>query len=133
MNTKIMVVDDEPDIRTAVSTVLELSGFEVVTVENGNRCIEELEKGFRGVILMDVMMPELNGWDTIKELVSRGLMDGNIISMLTAKEDPDVELMELTEVVLNYIRKPFKADYLVSMVTKYCEWLEQSKNAGIAG
>ncbi len=66
------------------------------------------------------------------KLKSRGIMKGNIISILTAKEDPDAEMAQLTETVLNYVRKPFRAEKLVLIVEKYCEWLEQAQSKGIA-
>jgi len=133
MERKVMIVDDEPDIREVVKVVLEPFGFEVVAAENGDTCIEELQRGFRGVILMDIMMPGMNGWETIRKIESNGLTDGNIISMLTAKEDPDTDLSQMTETVLNYIRKPFKAEYLVSTVEKYCAWLDQNQKAPAVG
>ena len=128
-----MIVDDEPDIRATVGTVLELFEFEVYQAESGQKCIEELENGFRGVILMDIMMPEMDGWTTIREIEAKGLMEGNIVFMLTAKEIPDEDLAALTETVLNYVRKPFKADYLVSIVDKYSTWLEQIQKAQVVG
>jgi len=133
METKIMIVDDEPDIRAAVCTILEASGYGVLPVESGARCIEELEKGFRGVILMDVMMPEMDGWATTKKAIGKGLLEGNVVAMLTAKEDPDADLEEVAETVVNYIRKPFKPDMLVSTVGRYCRWLERDRNAHLAG
>lgn len=133
MGKRVMIVDDEPDIREVVKIVLEPFGFEVVTVDCGDRCIKELQQGFRGVILMDIMMPGMDGWETIRHIESEGLTEGNIIAMLTAKEDPDVDLAQMTETVLNYIRKPFKAEYLVSTVEKYCVWLEQTQKAQVAG
>ncbi len=133
MEKRVMIVDDEPDIREVVKVVLEPFGFEVVTADCGNKCIEELQQGFKGVILMDVMMPGIDGWETIRQIESKGLTEGNIISMLTAKEDPDTDLSQMTETVLNYIRKPFKANYLIATVEKYCGWLEQTQKAQAVG
>ena len=133
MGKRVMIVDDEPDIREVVKDVLEPFGFDVLTVDCGNKCIEELQKGFRGVILMDIMMPGIDGWETIRQIESKGLTEGNIISMLTAKEDPDTDLSQMTETVLNYIRKPFKADYLIATVEKYCGWLEQAQKTQAVG
>ncbi len=126
MEKKVMVVDDEPGIRLTVKAVLEPRGFDVLPVESGQKCIEELEKGFKGVILMDVMMPEANGWDTVKKISSKGLGEGSLISMLTAKQDPDMDMEELTEIVSHYVRKPFEASDLVSIVGEYCEMLEDA-------
>lgn len=133
MEERVMIVDDEPDIRISVRTVLEEHGYEVLMIDSGEACLEALENGFRGVILMDIMMPGMDGWDTIREMIDRKLIEGNVIAMLTAKEDPDVDLEELAEAVINYIRKPFRADMLVSVVERYCKWLEDAGQSHPAG
>ncbi len=74
MDKKIMIVDDEPDILDSLKLVFEREDYDVITVDSGKKCLKELEKGFKGVILMDIMMPNLDGWDTIKEIVSQGLI-----------------------------------------------------------
>ena len=75
MKKRIMVVDDEPDILNSLKIVFKRHDFEVITVDNGKKCLKEIEKGFRGVVLIDLMMPELDGWDTINEIVKRGLIN----------------------------------------------------------
>ncbi|MDY6864694.1 MAG: response regulator [Halobacteriota archaeon] len=117
----VMIVDDEPSILIAVRVLLEPEGFEVLTVDSGAKCIEELKKGFRGVILMDIMMPRMDGWDTIKNLVDEGLIEGNIIVMLTAKDTPGEKMEGLQEYVIDYINKPFDPDELVSNIRDYLE------------
>lgn len=117
----VMIVDDEPSILIAVRVLLEPEGFEVLTVDSGAKCIEELKKGFRGVILMDIMMPRMDGWDTIKSLVDEGLIEGNIIVMLTAKDTPGEKMEGLQEYVIDYINKPFDPDELVSYIREYLE------------
>lgn len=128
MAKNVMIVDDEIDIRVTVKAVLGSRGFDVLLVESGQQCIEELEKGFKGVILMDVMMPDMDGWETVKEISEKGLQKGNIISMLTAKHEPDPALEELAEYVIYYIRKPFEPTELVSIVSEYCELLEDGQS-----
>ena len=127
MNKQVMVVDDEPGIRLTVRAVLEPKGFEVMLVESGEKCIEELERGFKGVVLMDVMMPDMDGWATVRAIERKGLAKGSLISMLTAKQDPDDDLAEVAETVSHYVRKPFEATELVSIVTEYCQLLEEAE------
>lgn len=124
MNRNVMVVDDEPDLLYYLKRMLEREGFDVVTALSGLRCLEEMEKGFKGVILMDIMMPGMDGWDTIKEIVDRGLLEGNIIAMLTAKPEPDVKLIELKEYVLDYITKPVDKTTLLAIVKGYSDYFE---------
>ena len=57
MAKKIMVVDDEPDIRATVKTVLEKNGYKVVTAVDGDDCLKKLKKEKPDLILMDIMMP----------------------------------------------------------------------------
>jgi len=117
MEKKLMVVDDDPDILITIRSIFEREGYEVFTVDSGMDCIKELERGFKGVILMDIMMPFMDGWDTIREIVKRGLTKDVMISILTAKGTPDRERMKgLEAYVQDYISKPFDVRQLISSV-----------------
>jgi len=117
MDKKIMVVDDDPDILITIRKIFEKEGYEVFTVDSGMDCIYELERGFKGVILMDIMMPFMDGWDTINEIMKRGLSKDVVISILTAKGTPDHEkLRGLQSNVYDYITKPFDIKSLVKNV-----------------
>jgi len=117
MKKKLMVVDDDPDILITLRSIFEREGFEVFTVDSGMDCIKELERGFKGVILMDIMMPFMDGWDTIKEIIKKGFTEDIVISILTAKGTPDHEKMKgLEPYVYDYIAKPFNVRELVSNV-----------------
>lgn len=123
----IMVVDDDSSIRNVVKEIFSGLDFHVVTACGARECLGHLRSGFRGLILMDVTMPEKSGWDTIRDIDEARLLDGNIIAMLTGQEAPD-ELMDgLQELVIDYIRKPFEPQELITSVRKYCEYLEQPK------
>jgi CheY-like chemotaxis protein len=110
------MVDDDPAICFTVREVLREYGVEVSIAESGEQCLQELHNGFRGVILMDVMMPEMDGWQTIERIAAEGLMDGNVICMLTAVSDPGPEMEHLKEYVLDYVRKPFSPSELFETV-----------------
>ncbi len=86
---KILVVDDHPDICLAVQAILEEESWTVLTANGGEECIKILEDGFSGLILLDIMMPDMDGWETIREIESRDLYHKIIICMLTAKDNPD--------------------------------------------
>ena len=119
MNKKIMVVDDEPDILISLRTIFERQNYEVITVESGVKCLEELEKGFKGVILMDIMMPGMDGWDTIKEILHRGLMKGIAIEIITGKGTRDHQKMNGFESYIHdYLTKPLDIEKLISSVDK---------------
>jgi CheY-like chemotaxis protein len=118
-----MVVDDDTFILEVMEELFEPEGIEVVAAESGDACIAELKKGFRGVILMDIMMPGKDGWETIAEMVDLGLIEGNVVAMLTARDVPDGELDHLKEHVIDYITKPFEADEIVAVVKGYLDYL----------
>ena len=114
-----MVVDDDPDILITIRELFESEGFMVYTVPCGKDCINELENGFKGVILMDVMMPHMDGWTTIRQIVIRGLHKGNVISMISAKDECDWRYDDLKQYIQQYITKPFDTRQLVHTVKGY--------------
>jgi DNA-binding response OmpR family regulator len=117
MDKKLMVVDDDPDILITIRSIFEREGYEVYTVDSGRDCIKELERGFTGIILMDIMMPFMDGWDTIREIVQRGYSKNVVISIVTAKGTRDHEKMKgLETYVRDYIAKPFDVRVLINNV-----------------
>lgn len=119
----IMVVDDDEDILFTVRSIFRRHSVRVVVAKSGAECLDHLEKGFKGVILMDIMMPGMDGWDTIKEIVDRGYADDLIISMFTAKDVPDTKMEYLKEYVFDYITKPFEPQELIDVVNEYLDLL----------
>ncbi len=119
MDSRIMIVDDEDMIREAVEILLETEGMDIVTAAGGEECLRHLKSGFTGVILMDIMMPGMDGWDTIRKIVEQGLYEGNVIVMLTAMDTPDEKMEGLQEYVTDYITKPFNADNLLDSLRYY--------------
>lgn len=121
---QVMIVDDDRFIRIAVRELFESKGLEIVPVQNAHECIDALKAGFRGVILLDVMMPEHDGWDTIRMILDNGLFNKVVIVMLTAKDTPDDKMQGLQEYVTDYITKPFEPDELVETVQEYFHLLK---------
>jgi len=121
---QVLVVDDSAMILNSVQQLFSLEGIEVIVAESGKKCLQELRNGFRGVILMDIMMPEMNGWETIRAIEQSGMLDGNIIVMLTALEAPDNSMDGLQNLVLDYIVKPFDTNDIIARVRRYLEYLK---------
>lgn len=119
MDAKVLLVDDEEIIRESVKVFFESEGIEMLTAANGDECLDYLEGGFRGVILMDVMMPDLDGWGTIRKIIENDLYDGNIIVMLTALDAPDNKMDGIQEYVTDYLTKPFNPDELMEVMQYY--------------
>lgn len=114
-----MIVDDESDILISLKTVFERQNYEVITVSNGAECLNEIEKGFKGVILMDIMMPVMDGWTTINEIVKRGYNRDVCISIITGKGTKDYQKMKmLGSYIFDYLPKPLDINKLISSVEK---------------
>ncbi len=124
MNKKVMIVDDDEHIRLTVKEVLESEGIDVVTADGAVACIRELEKGFTGIVLMDVMMPDYDGWDAIRMIINTGKYKNIIIAMLTAMDKPGKKMLGLQEYVTDYIKKPFDSDELVRLIKDYLTYLD---------
>lgn len=111
---KILVVDDESRMRKLVKDFLVRQHYDVLEAENGERALDLFyENKEIALILLDVMMPKMNGWEVCKEI--RETSDVPII-MLTAKSDESDELMGFELGVDEYITKPFSPKILVARV-----------------
>jgi CheY-like chemotaxis protein len=115
----LMVVDDDEDILFTVHSLFKKRPFPVFLAHSGQECLNYLENGFKGVILMDIMMPGMDGWETIQQIVNKNQMKDLIISMFTAKDVPDTTLDHLKEYVFDYITKPFEPENLIALVDDY--------------
>lgn len=108
---KIMIVDDYQDIRYVIRQALEDS-YDFIEAKNGQECLNLLKKGEKpDLFIMDIMMPELDGWDTVASIRATKTFKNTPIVFLTAKEDDSSKgLGKLTAV--DYIVKPFKTEQL---------------------
>ncbi len=116
---KILIVDDNPFVIVTARSVFEDAGFEVFAANSGEDCLTFLERErFEGVILMDLMMPNMDGWETINEIVKKGLDKNVVISVLTAKNYP-LEKPDEMKYIADYFTKPFKNDEIVKKINSY--------------
>ncbi len=126
MDKKILLVDDDPDICLTMKIFFDDAGFDLQVVKNGSECLEELEKGFHGVVLMDVMMPGMNGWDVVREMVDKGYMDGNVVAMFSVAAPSEEDMDGLGDYVAGFISKPFDTEELIEIVNGYFDKLQKS-------
>lgn len=113
MKKTIMIVDDEPDIRESVKTVLERSGYKVVIAVNGDDCLKKLPKQKVDLILMDIMMPGM----PVREVVKR--IKNTKIAYMSVVRTSEVEKENLmSKNIVGFIEKPFHIDELVKNVKK---------------
>ena len=111
---KILVVDDEERMRTLVRDFLARRGFVVLEASDGMEAVDVcFEQKDIALIIMDVMMPRMDGWDAVREIRKYSTVP---IIMLTAKSDEQDELNGFDLGVDEYIRKPFSPKVLVARV-----------------
>ena len=120
MNKKIMVVDDDPDIVELTKTVLELDGFEVIAAHGGEECIRLLEKEKVDLVILDIMMPEVSGWDVAARIKENPEWNAIPIVFLTAKGDTmSIGMGGMASE--DYIVKPLDKDALLYRIKKILE------------
>lgn len=112
----VMLVDDDAPIHSLVAAVLGRRGYTMLSARSGAECLRYAREGFRGVILMDVRMPGLSGWDTIRALRAEALLDGSVICMLTGMPAPGAGIDGGCTEVLDYLSKPFHPARLLDIV-----------------
>ena len=117
MKKQLLIVDDEEDILIAMSAFYEQYDVDVTIVTNGRECIQKIEQGFKGIVLIDIMMPKMDGWQTIKELVERGLTNDVKIKIITGKGSQDhSKIQKYAPYIDDYLGKPFTHDMLLAML-----------------
>jgi DNA-binding response OmpR family regulator len=117
MTKKIMVVDDEPDILFTVGQMLEVNGYEVIKAEDGKECLDKLNQIIPDLVLLDIMMPEMSGWDVAAKIKEKPEWSNIPIVFLTAKGDTmSVGIGGLA--AEDYITKPFDIEDLKARVQK---------------
>ena len=113
---KILVVDDEPQLALAVKIRLQSRGYEVVTAHDGQQGLEVLEREKPDLVILDVLMPVMDGYSCLREINAR-LGRGKLpIIMLTAR-DRMKDLFEL-EGIEDYVVKPFDHEDLLIRVER---------------
>jgi two-component system response regulator RegX3 len=113
MSPRILVADDEPDLLEPVAYALQQHGFEVTTVLDGNRALEEARTGSYDVLICDVLMPGVLGTDVCRVIRSEGDLP---IILLTAKDAEIDRVVGLELGADDYVTKPFSIAELVSRV-----------------
>lgn len=110
----ILVVDDEPNMRIGLEDNLNFEGYKVTTAEDGKKALELCQKHDYDIILLDVMMPEVSGFDVCKKIRERG--DQTPIIFLTAKGEEIDKVLGLELGADDYITKPFSIREILARI-----------------
>ncbi len=125
---KILIADDEPDILEFIQFNLKREGFEVVTAENGNEAIKVAKKEKPDLIILDVMMPELDGVEVCRELRAMPEFNSTIITFLTARSEDYTQIVGLDVGGDDYITKPIRPRVLISRLNALLRRKRSEKN-----
>jgi CheY-like chemotaxis protein len=116
---RVLVVDDDSAIRTLVTTVLVRNGYSVETARNGEEAIQTIVGGGFDAIILDLMMPKLDGFEVIDHLERAGDSERlkRCVIVLTAVSEKDLRKLDDSR-VFRVIRKPFDLAELVGVVSE---------------
>ena len=131
MNNRILLVDDESDILEFLSYNLVKEGFQVVTASNGREALEKLKDFNPNLIVLDVMMPGMDGIETCEHIRSNPSYDNILITFLTARAEDYSQVAGLEAGADDYIHKPIKPKVLISRVKALLR--RNSKTIDVAG
>jgi len=119
LSRKILVIDDEANIIKVVQTRLEKNGYTVISANDGQEGIEKALAEKPDLIILDILMPEMDGYEAARRMRANKELDQIPIIMLTAK-DRMQELFSM-EGVNDYIIKPFIAEDLLNCIRKHLD------------
>ncbi|MFC1491857.1 response regulator [Nitrospinota bacterium] len=111
---KILVIDDDEDIRAIVKMVLSEEGHHVIQAEDGEKGLELAKRDEPDLIILDIMMPRMNGYEVARQLAARPLTAEIPILMLTAQNSPEELAAGLAGFADEYVTKPFRPDELAA-------------------
>jgi CheY-like chemotaxis protein len=114
---KIMVVDNEPDIVDLTRTVLEIGGYQVIPAYSGEECLNKINEEEVDLILLDIMMPGMSGWDVFNRIKQQNI-DIKVAFMSVLEISEKRKQVLLDEGLSDYIMKPFDKDTLLDKVDK---------------
>ena len=127
---RILLVDDEPDILEFIEYNLVKEGYDVHTAGNGRVGVEMAKKLLPDLVLLDVMMPEMDGMEACAEIREHGPLAQTVVAFLTARGEDYSQIAGFEAGADDYILKPIKPKVLVSRVQAL---LGRKKNSGYVG
>lgn len=124
MTYRILLVDDEPDILEFVGYNLRKEGYEVYTAANGRHAVEKALATLPHLVILDVMMPEMDGMETCRRIRGYPQFANTVIAFLTARSDDFLQISGFEAGGDDYITKPVKVNVLVSRIKALLKRIE---------
>ena len=119
MAHRVLVVDDEQDIRQLVALILEAAGYDVIQAASGMEALAALGRSSFELVILDIMMPEMDGWEVCRQIKSRPQTKDIPVLILTVRSQPLDRVIGLEVVHANsYLTKPFERKELLEAVER---------------
>lgn len=118
MGKKILIVDDEKDLVQTLKTLFETKGYIVIAAYDGKEALQKTQKEMPDLILLDVLMPHLNGYQVCRKLKKDNQYKHIPIVMSTAKAQESDHFWGIESGADDYVTKPFDLEKLLSVVEK---------------
>lgn len=126
MNKKILVIDDEIDILDFVERVLKDAGYSVSKAKDAKQGLAILQSVKIDLVLLDIMLPEVDGWQIMQIMKADEKLKKIPVAMLTARVDAYDKIIGLKEGAVDYICKPFTADQLLKRINEIFYYIERN-------
>ena len=120
MERTVLIIEDEKLIIVSTQMVLEAAGFRVESAMNGEDGISKARTQSPDLILLDIMMPGIDGWETLTRLKRDGDTSNIPVVIFTAREHSRGHQKSAEMGAADYFRKPFEPDELIELVEKHC-------------
>ena len=124
-NRKILVVDDEDDILQFLELVLREKAYEVVTASSGQEALTRAQIERPDLVLLDIMMPQMDGWEVLKLLRVDEETAHIPVAMLSARTEAKDRVQGLQEGAIDYICEPFALHELLAKIEKIFSQMER--------
>ncbi|MCC6329639.1 MAG: response regulator transcription factor [Acidobacteria bacterium] len=129
MKTRLLIVDDEPNLLAAIAAVLRGEGFEVTTARNGRDAMLQIARAIPDLIVSDVRMPIMDGYTLARKLRSAPHTKLIPVVFLTAKDETRDRIEGFRSGVDVYLTKPFEPDELVAVIKSILDRVENIRSA----
>ena len=133
-----MVVDDEPDVADLITLMLESQGYDVMPAYGGNECLEKLETETPDLILLDLIMPDIDGWGVLDRIRQEERLNSVSVIILTAKQLTAEVVQKKARYITEYLVKPVTKGGLISAIEniascsrKLNEFTSAAKRSGV--
>lgn len=113
---KVLIIEDEPSILKFLSQNLALRGFDVVAATDGQEGLEQARASYHDLIMLDLMLPRISGWDILKHLAREGILNESPLIVVTAASREEDERRARLLGATDYLVKPFSVQEMLQRI-----------------